>query len=145
MMGDELWRWDAARLAEAIRLGRISSREAVSASLERLAAVNGAVNAVTVVRAKEALAAADQADRDHRSGKPLGLLHGVPVTIKENVDQARYGDDEWCRRLQRSYRRNRQSSGRQLETRRLNCNRAHQYSGLQPALAYRQRIARRDP
>jgi amidase len=87
-MSDELWRWDAARLAEAIRLGLISSREAVSASLERLAAVNGAVNAVTVVLAEEALAAADQADRDLRSGKPLGPLHGVPVTIKENIDQA---------------------------------------------------------
>jgi amidase len=87
-VGDELWRWDAARLAEAIRLGRISSREAVAASLERLAAVNGAVNAVTVVLAEEALATADQADRDLRSGKLLGPLHGVPVTIKENVDLA---------------------------------------------------------
>lgn len=70
-MGDELWRWDAARLAEGIRLGRISSREAVSASLERLDAVNGAVNAVTVVLAEEALAAADQADRDVKSGEVL--------------------------------------------------------------------------
>jgi amidase len=87
-MTDELWRWDASRLAEAIRLGRISSREAVSASLERLAAVNGPVNAVTVVLAEEALAAADQADRDVKSGKLVGPLHGVPVTIKENVDQA---------------------------------------------------------
>jgi amidase len=87
-MSDELWRWDAVRLAEAIRLGRISSREAVSASLARLDAVNGAVNAVTVVLAEEALSAADQADRDLRTGKSLGPLHGVPVTIKENVDQA---------------------------------------------------------
>jgi amidase len=87
-MSDELWRWDATQIAEAIRLGRISSREAVLASLERLAAVNGAVNAVTVVLAEEALAAADQADRGLRSGKLLGPLHGVPVTIKENIDQA---------------------------------------------------------
>ena len=81
-MSDELWRWDATQIAEAIRLGRISSREAVSASLDRLAAVNGAVNAVTVVLAEEALAAADQADRDLRSGKLLGPLHGGPGTIK---------------------------------------------------------------
>ena len=86
-MNDELWRWDATQIAEAIKLGRISSREAVSASLERLAAVNGAVNAVTVVLTEEALATADQADHDLRSGKPLGPLHGVPVTIKENIDQ----------------------------------------------------------
>ncbi len=87
-MSDELWRWDAARLAEAIRLGRISSREAVSASLKRLDAVNGAVNAVTVILAEQALAMADQADRDVKRGGALGSLHGVPVTIKENVDQA---------------------------------------------------------
>ena len=87
-MSDELWRWDATRLATAIRLGNISSREAVTASLKRLDAVNGAVNAVTVVRADEALAAADEADRAVKHGELLGPLHGVPVTIKENADQA---------------------------------------------------------
>jgi amidase len=87
-MSDELWRWDASALAEAIRLGRVSSREAVAASLERLTAVNGTVNAVTVVLAEQALAAADEADRKIKRGEPLGALHGVPVTIKENVDLA---------------------------------------------------------
>jgi len=87
-MSDELWRWDASVLAEAIRLGRVSSREAVEASFERLTAVNGAVNAVTVVLTEQALAAADEADRKIKRGEPLGALHGVPVTIKENVDQA---------------------------------------------------------
>ena len=87
-MSDEPWRWDATRLAEAVRLGGISSREAVSASLRRLDAVNGAVNAVTVILAEEALAAADEADRKTKRGEALGPLHGVPVTIKENTDQA---------------------------------------------------------
>ena len=87
-MSEEPWRWDADRLARAIRLGSISSREAVSASLRRLDAVNGAVNAVTVILAEQALAAADEADRKTKCGEVLGPLHGVPVTIKENVDQA---------------------------------------------------------
>ena len=50
--------------------------------------MNGAVNAVTVILAEEALAAADEADRKTKRGEALGPLHGVPVTIKENTDQA---------------------------------------------------------
>lgn len=86
-MERELWRWDAVDLAVAIRTRRISSREATQAVLERLAAVNPAINAVTVLLADQALAAADRADAAVRRGEALGLLHGVPMTIKENVDQ----------------------------------------------------------
>jgi amidase len=86
-MERDLWRWDAVELAAAIRTRRISSRDATQAVLERLAAVNPALNAVTVLLADQALAAADRADTAVRRGEALGLLHGVPVTIKENVDQ----------------------------------------------------------
>jgi amidase len=86
-MDTELWRWDAGALAAAIRTGRLSSREATRAVLGRLQAVNPKLNAVTVVLADAALAAADRADAAVRRGEPLGPLHGVPVTIKENVDQ----------------------------------------------------------
>jgi amidase len=83
-----LWTWDAVDVASGIRTGLISSREAVQASLDRLAAVNPAINAVTVVHAQQALLQADEADRAVLRGDALGLLHGVPVTTKENVDQA---------------------------------------------------------
>ena len=86
-MEADLWRWDAVELAAAIRTRRISSREATRAVLDRLAAVNPALNAVTVLLADQALAAADRADAAVRRGEALGPLHGVPVTIKENVDQ----------------------------------------------------------
>jgi len=86
-MERDLWRWDAVELAAAIRTRRISSHEATRSVLERLAAVNPALNAVTVLLADEALAAADRADTAVRRGDALGPLHGVPVTIKENVDQ----------------------------------------------------------
>ena len=86
-MEPDLWRWDAVDLAAAIRTRRISSREATRAVLERLAAVNPALNAVTVLLADQALAAADRADAAVRGGDALSPLHGVPVTIKENVDQ----------------------------------------------------------
>ncbi|MBZ4418920.1 amidase [Myxococcus sp. RHSTA-1-4] len=76
----------ATRLAALIRTGEASSREVVEAHLARIEAVNGRVNAVTVVLADEALAAADRADRVRRSGGPMGALHGVPFTVKENLD-----------------------------------------------------------
>jgi amidase len=86
-MNAELWRWDAVAVAAGIRTGAISSREVTQAVLARLEAVNPKLNAVTVVLADQALAAADRADSARLRGEPPGPLHGVPVTIKENIDQ----------------------------------------------------------
>lgn len=87
-MPDELWRWDATRMAEAVARREVSSRELVASCLDRIAAHNPAVNAITVPLGAEALAAADRADAACARGEALGPLHGVPVAIKENVDQA---------------------------------------------------------
>src|SRR6185436_7280758 len=87
IMDQQIWRWDATAVAAGIRTGSISSREATQAVLARLEAVNPKLNAVTVVLAEQALAAADRADGASRRGEALGPLHGVPVTIKENTDQ----------------------------------------------------------
>ncbi|WP_315830785.1 amidase family protein [Bradyrhizobium prioriisuperbiae] len=83
----DLWRWSAIDLAQAIGKRSISSRDAVQASLDRIAAVNPAVNAVVQVLADEAMVAADAADAAVKSGVATGPLHGVPVTIKVNIDQ----------------------------------------------------------
>src|SRR5688572_2065432 len=83
-----LWQWNADEVATAVRTRRISSREAVQAVLQRLDEVNPALNAVTVLLADQALAAADRADAALKRGEVLGPLHGVPVTVKENIDQA---------------------------------------------------------
>ncbi len=84
---DELWKWDAVALAEGIRTRSISSREAVAACAGRMRAVNPGLNAVTCDLTEQALSAADRADAAVARGDALGPLHGVPVTIKENVDQ----------------------------------------------------------
>ena len=81
-MSNELWRHSATELAELIRKKDVSSREVVESHLNRIEAVNPAVNAVTRVLADSALDAADQAD----ASPALGPLHGVPFTIKENID-----------------------------------------------------------
>ena len=87
-MSDDLWRLGSVEVAAGIRSGAFRSREVVEACLRRLEETNGAINALTEVRAEEAQAAADAADRAVAESKPLGSLHGVPVTIKGNIDLA---------------------------------------------------------
>ena len=86
-MTDPIWRWSATRVAAAIRTREISAREALDACLARMAEVNPKLNAVTVDLSQSARVAADAADRAVAAAHRWGALHGVPVTIKENVDQ----------------------------------------------------------
>src|SRR5215470_43117 len=83
-MTEELWRRGAVELAGMIAEGSVSAREVVDAHLERIEAVNPHLNAIAVVLAEEARAAADVADSNPGSG----ALHGVPFTVKENIDVA---------------------------------------------------------
>lgn len=85
-MSNELWRCSAVELARRIAAREASSREVIEAHLARIAQVNPGLNAITVVLADGARAAADAADRAVATGAPLGPLHGVPITVKENVD-----------------------------------------------------------
>jgi amidase len=85
-MTNELWRKSAAELAEGIRRREFSSREAVEAHLARIEAVNPRVNAIVAVSAERALAAAEDADAATARGEALGTLHGVPFTVKTNLD-----------------------------------------------------------
>ena len=84
----ELWRQSAVELATMIRNRDVSSREVVQAHLDRVEAVNPHVNAIVRLLPDQALAAADAADNMVAEGSPLGPLHGVPCTVKENIDLA---------------------------------------------------------
>lgn len=84
----DLWRMGATELAATIRSGQASSREAVEAHLGRIAMVDPAVNAIPVVLGERALAAAWNADQAFARGDELPPLHGVPFTIKGNIDLA---------------------------------------------------------
>jgi amidase len=81
-----LWCMSASELAAAIRSRQLSSREVVEAHLQRISEVNPAINAVTVVLAEEAMQAADGADQAAVHGAELPRLHGVPFTVKANID-----------------------------------------------------------
>ncbi len=83
----ELWQMGAAALASMIASRRVSVREAVQAAHARLDAVNPRINAVVDRRPEDDLARADLLDRRLANGEAIGLLAGVPVTVKTNVDQ----------------------------------------------------------
>lgn len=87
-MSNELWRNGALELAGMIARKEVSSREVVQAHLDRIDAVNPAVNAIVRRMDGEALAAADAADAALAAGESYGPLHGVPITVKENIDLA---------------------------------------------------------
>jgi amidase len=84
----ELWRRSAVELAAMIRDREVSSREVVQAHLDRIEAVNPQLNAIVRLLPDEALAAADTADQVIAGGGMTGPLHGVPCTVKENIDVA---------------------------------------------------------
>ncbi len=84
----DLWRRGAGELAGMIARGEVSSVEVVSAHVERIAAINPSLNAVTELLADSAHDAASAADRARANGELLGPLHGVPFTVKQNIDLA---------------------------------------------------------
>jgi amidase len=81
-----IWQWSAVQTAQRIAAGEVSAQDVVAAALARKAAANPAINAVVVDLSDQAMAAARAADAHQAAGKPLGPLHGVPVTVKINVD-----------------------------------------------------------
>lgn len=97
-----LWRRGAQDLARAIRARETNAEEVVHAHLDRIEAVNCGVNAVTIVLREEALAEARAADRELASGATLGPLHGVPFTVKENLDLAGSATTQGLRALESS-------------------------------------------
>ncbi|HWX50362.1 MAG TPA: amidase family protein [Roseomonas sp.] len=84
----ELWRLQASEIAARVAAREISAREVAQAALDRLAAVNPAINAVVQEMPEQALAAAEAVDAALARGEAVGPLAGVPVTIKVNADQA---------------------------------------------------------
>src|SRR6056297_928595 len=82
-----LWQESASALAQRIRAGEISAREVVSAAVERMRAVNPQLNAVVEDLGEVAIQRADALDSARTAGAEPGPLHGLPVTIKINVDQ----------------------------------------------------------
>jgi amidase len=84
-MKDELTKKSLAELAALIRTRAVSPVEAVEAQLHRIERLNPQLNAV-VTLAPDALEKARAAESLLMSGGATGVLHGVPVTIKDTIE-----------------------------------------------------------
>ena len=84
MQTEDVFFSSACDTLPALQSGEISSRELTRLCLDRIAATSESINAVAVLRAEEAMAEAKSIDDARASGAELGLLAGLPVTVKES-------------------------------------------------------------
>ena len=78
----------AKSIAKAIKEKEISSFEVVESCLKQIEKVNPKINAVVCIDEEKALSEAKKADDELSKGHIRGPLHGVPMTIKDNLDTA---------------------------------------------------------
>ena len=78
----------AVSMAEQIRQKRLSAIELVEAHLTRIEQLNPRVNAFVHIDAEGARRQARVAEAAVRNGETLGVLHGVPLSIKSSVEVA---------------------------------------------------------
>jgi amidase len=83
----DLWRLSAAEMASLVKSKKVSAKEAATAALARLDAVNPKINAVVDHRPEDVLTQAAAVDAAIARGEDAGPLGGVPVTVKVNIDQ----------------------------------------------------------
>jgi aspartyl-tRNA(Asn)/glutamyl-tRNA(Gln) amidotransferase subunit A len=76
------------QVSEAMRARQLSSVDATTACLARIAELQPVLNAFITVDADRALADARQRDAERSRGASRGALHGVPVALKDNIDTA---------------------------------------------------------
>jgi amidase len=74
-------------LQAKMRSGALTSRRIVEMYIERIRQIDPKLRSVIEVN-PDALAIADQLDRERRRGKVRSMLHGVPILIKDNIDTA---------------------------------------------------------
>ena len=85
-MSEELCLLSAAELRPRILRKDISPVETTRAVLARAERLQGELNCFITLCGEEAMAQAKQAERDLMAGQPLGLLHGLPFTVKDLVN-----------------------------------------------------------
>lgn len=82
---DEFAYWTIAEAAAHLRRRKISPVELAEEALARIENLNPRLNAFITVTAERALREAHAAEREMRRGKFRGLLHGIPLTLKDNI------------------------------------------------------------
>ena len=74
-----------AEMQEAMRRGRVTSREIVQDYLNRIAYYDNTLNAAMAIN-RRALKDADRLDAERRDGRVRGPLHGIPIALKDLIN-----------------------------------------------------------
>ncbi|MDH6590312.1 aspartyl-tRNA(Asn)/glutamyl-tRNA(Gln) amidotransferase subunit A [Variovorax sp. TBS-050B] len=83
-----LWQLTATELSAGFAQGRFTPAQALEACLARSRAVNPRLNALVAIDEEGAAHAAAESGARWQTGRALGPLDGVPVTIKDNLQVA---------------------------------------------------------
>ena len=75
----------ARQLIEKLKSGELSSVDLCKAYIERIKKFEKDVHAWAHFDEKILLEKAEESDNHRKSGKPLGLLHGIPVALKDII------------------------------------------------------------
>jgi aspartyl-tRNA(Asn)/glutamyl-tRNA(Gln) amidotransferase subunit A len=75
----------ATELLAAYRAKKVSPIEATRAALDRVSSLDSGFNAFCLVDEDRAMASAHESEARWHRGEPLGLVDGVPTTIKDLI------------------------------------------------------------
>ena len=85
---DELTALTIEQAGRSIRSGALSPVDLTRAYLDRIARLEGRVNAFITVTEELALRRAGELETELASGTWRGPLHGIPIALKDNIDTA---------------------------------------------------------
>lgn len=74
-----------AELGRSIRAGGVSPVRLVEDFYERIAKINPSLNAYILLMKDEALEEAEEREKELKEGKNRGPLHGIPLSLKDNI------------------------------------------------------------
>lgn len=80
-----LWSLTASELTDGYRSGEFTPVEATQSILDRIDVVNPKVNAIVALDRVGSLQSARESSARWKSGGPLSVLDGVPISIKDNL------------------------------------------------------------
>jgi len=86
--GPDVTKLSIREAGDLVRKKAISPVELTRACLQRIDRLNRVLNAFITVTAEQAMAQAREAEAEIRHGRWRGLLHGIPVGLKDNIDTA---------------------------------------------------------
>ena len=80
-----------SEIAPRVAARKVTSEKLTEDCLSKIEELNPQLNALITVTADEALASARQADKEIAGGRRIGPLHGIPISLKDLIDQKGVG------------------------------------------------------